>query len=330
MSANSFGQHLKMTTFGESHGPAYGVILEGLPAGMNLDLDLLHKNLARRKPGQNAFVTARQEPDTPEILSGFYKNKSLGTPVAVVVKNINQRSEDYAELENLARNGHADDTWKNKFGHVDHRGGGRSSGRETLCRVIAGSFAQMFLQDWAKKNKVPLPHLRSTPLQIGSYVFSETEKYQESLPQAVQKLLTEAKAQGESYGGTLQTEIKNCPAYLGQPIFHKFKADLAQAVLSIGATTGFEFGAGFSGVVQTGSHFHQNANSMNYGGIRGGITTGEDIVFRTAFKPTSSIMDVAKKGRHDPCILPRATPVVEAMAWFVLADHVLWTRLDQI
>lgn len=322
MSANTFGQRFQMMSFGESHGSAYGVVIDGMPAGVKYDETLLLKNLARRKPGSSAFVTARSESDRPEILSGFYEGLSLGTPIAVVVKNENQKSADYDKIQNDPRIGHADDTWKNKFGHSDHRGGGRSSGRETLSRVIAGSFAQMMMQQLSSEIQV-----FAYAKQIGQIKLQEASH---ELPQEIQTLLEKAKVDGESYGGVVECRISQAPANLGQPVFHKFKADLAQAMMSLGATTGFELGAGFEGTEMKGTNFHEKMISENYGGIRGGITTGEDIIFRVGFKPTSSIKDVAKKGRHDPCIVPRAIPVIEAICWHLLADHWLWGRTDKI
>lgn len=322
MSANIFGERLQMISFGESHGPAYGVVIEGLPAGVKLEIELLQKNLARRKPGQNSFVTARNESDTPEVLSGIFEGKTLGTPIAVIVRNENQRSSDYEKMQNEPRIGHADDTWKNKFAHADHRGGGRSSGRETLNRVIGGSFAQMLLQQVSPQTKV-LAYAK----QIGDIAINEASS---ELPKEIQAMLEKAKADGESYGGIVECRISQPPANLGQPVFHKFKSDLASAMMSLGATTGFELGAGFDGVAVKGTGFHEKMLSENYGGIRGGITTGEDIIFRVGFKPTSSIKDVAKKGRHDPCIILRAIPVIEAICWFLLADHWLWSRTDRI
>jgi chorismate synthase len=330
MSANTFGQRLQMMSFGESHGPAYGVVIDGMPAGVKYDEALLLKNLARRKPGASSFVTARSESDQPEILSGFYEGKSLGTPIAVVVRNENQRSADYDKIQNEARIGHADDTWKNKFGHSDHRGGGRSSGRETLNRVIAGSFAQMLMQ------QLPSQVLTgsASPIQVFAYAKQigniTLDEASPELPKDIQTILEKAKADGESYGGVVECRISQPPANLGQPVFHKFKADLAQAMMSLGATTGFELGAGFEGTTIKGTEFHEKLLSENYGGIRGGITTGEDIIFRVGFKPTSSIKDVAKKGRHDPCIIPRAIPVIEAICWHLLADHWLWCRNDRV
>ncbi|MBC7458945.1 MAG: chorismate synthase, partial [Bdellovibrionaceae bacterium] len=224
------------------------------------------------------------------------------------------------QIKVAPRIGHADDVWKNKFGHADHRGGGRSSGRETLCRVIAGSFAQMIFQSLNLKTEV-----HAFAEQIGPHKLTEATV----LPENIKLFLSEAKIQGESHGGIVRCRIQKAPQNLGQPIFHKLKSDLASAMMGLGAVEGFEFGAGFTAVNMKGSDFHSKADSENYGGILGGISTGEEIIFRIAFKPTSSITDVAKKGRHDPCIVPRALPVVEAMAWCVLADHLLWIRTDQ-
>lgn len=319
MSANIFGERFKVVSFGESHGPVYGVVIDGMPANIIYNEQLLLNNLAQRKPG-HGHTTSRNESDKPEILSGLYENKTLGTPIAVVVKNENQKSEDYEKIKASPRIGHADDVWQNKFGHTDHRGGGRSSGRETLNRVIAGSFAQMLMLQMNHKIKVT-----AFAKQIGPHKLTE----QNELPSNIKTFLENAKLTGESYGGIIECRIENPPMSLGQPVFHKFKSDLASAVISIGATTGFEFGQGFSNIEMPGTEFHKQMNSTNYGGVRGGITTGEDIIFRVAFKPTSSIKDVAKQGRHDPCIVPRAIPVVSAMAWLVLADHYLWSKTDR-
>lgn len=319
--ANTFGQVLKITTFGESHGPAYGVVIDGLPSGIIYKEEILIQFLNRRKPGQDTHTTARNELDQPEILSGIYENKTLGTPISVIVRNTNQQSGDYADIQKNPRIGHADDVWINKYGHVDYRGGGRSSGRETLTRVIAGAFAKMFTQQL-----YPQVDIQGWASQIAHFQLHKSNE----LTSEVKNFLSDAKTQGESYGGVVQCQILNPPKSLGQPVFHKFKADLASAMMGIGATTGFEIGDGFESVKEKGTDFHQTSDSKFYGGLRGGITTGEDIHFKVAFKPTSSIKDVAKKGRHDPCIVPRAIPVVEAMAWIVLADHVLWRRLDQI
>ena len=318
--ANQFGQRFTVTSFGESHGLAYGVVIDGMPAGVHYQESILVDFLNRRKPGQADYTTARQENDEPEILSGIYQGKTLGTPIAVVVRNKNQRSEDYDQIQNDPRIGHADDTWKNKFGHSDIRGGGRSSGRETLCRVIAGAFAKMLVNQ--KKSDV---NVAAFSKKIAHFELTAS-----GLTAEVKQFLVQAKDQGESYGGVVECVIQSPMAGLGQPVFHKFKSDLAAAMMSIGATVGFEFGSGFEATNQKGTEFHSKMDSGVYGGIRGGITTGENILFRVAFKPTSSIKDVAKKGRHDPCIVPRAVPVVEAMAWLVLADHMLWAATDKI
>lgn len=340
VSANSFGHFFKITSFGESHGGALGVVIEGCPAGIEYNEALLKKNLQRRRPGQSGIVSGRNELDVPEILSGIYQGQTLGTPICVIVKNNDAKSEDYSEIKNAARIGHADDTWKAKYGHMDHRGGGRSSGRETLARVIAGSFAEMLCLKLQPQIK-----LKSYASQIADFELTNEERkniwnlqvddFVTRFPsleknQKITELLEKAKAQGESYGGTVETQIINLPAGLGQPVFHKFKSDLAAAVMSIGATTSFEFGAGAESTKYKGRDFHTEMSSTVYGGIRGGITTGDPVNFRVGFKPTSSIMDVAKKGRHDPCIVTRAVPVVEAMTWILIADHLLWSKVDRV
>ena len=321
MSANIFGDRFKFISFGESHGPAYGIVIEGMPANIKFDLDLLLKNLDRRRPGQDHYTTTRNELDHPEILSGIFESKTLGTPITVIVRNNDQKSTDYTNIKNNPRNGHADDVWKNKFLHTDYRGGGRSSGRETLCRVIAGSFAQMIFNDMKLKTEI-----KACAIKIGPHILSPAK----DLPESIKDFLIQAKADGESYGGIIECRISHPVKNLGQPIFHKLKSDLGAAMLSLGAVEGFEFGAGFKAADFKGTDFHHDSNSNNYGGIRGGISTGEEIIFNVAFKPTASIKDVSKLGRHDPCIIPRAIPVIEAMAWCVLADHLLWMRTDQI
>lgn len=320
MSANIFGERFKLISFGESHGPAYGVVIEGMPSNIPIDEKLLIQNMQRRRPGQGDHTTGRQEHDLPEILSGVFEGKSLGTPITVIVRNSDQRSGDYDQIKLNPRKGHADDVWKNKFDHVDHRGGGRSSGRETLCRVIAGSFAQMIFKSALLKTEVT-----AFAEQIGPHKLTQATE----LPEDIKSFLSTAKLEGESYGGIVKCRIKNAPQNLGQPIFHKLKADLAAGMMGLGAVEGFEFGAGFASAGIKGSDFHSVSDSENYGGIRGGISTGGEITFRIAFKPTASITDVAKKGRHDPCIIPRALPVVEAMTWCILADHLLWIRTDK-
>jgi chorismate synthase len=338
MSASSFGSRFVVTTFGESHGVGLGVVIDGCPAGLNFDEALLKKELERRRPGGEA-VSQRKEEDAPEILSGVFEGKTIGTPIAMIVRNKDQNSQDYAQIKDSARAGHADDAWQLKFGHRDHRGGGRSSGRETVARVMAGAVAQMLCTQL-----VPDLQMKGYSNQVGHHVLSEMEraqvwsqdidKFTARFPSAqhekVKELLALAQAQGESYGGLAEIRIKGAPAGLGQPVFHKLKADLAQAYMSVGATSGVELGAGAGAPNEKGTDFHKQAQSENYGGIRGGISTGEEILFKVHFKPTSSILDVAKKGRHDPYIGTRAIPVLEAMTWLVLADHLLWQRMDRV
>ena len=338
MSANSFGTLFKITSFGESHGKALGVVIDGCPAGVEFNTDLLVANLARRRPGQSSITSDRKESDLPVVLSGIFEDKTLGTPICIIVENTDQRSADYKEIKSSARIGHADDTWKKKFGHVDHRGGGRSSGRETVTRVLAGSVAQMLLQKLQPKIQ-----LKAFSAEIGPYKLSSSEmetvwmqnidSYPTRFPSIqsneIVTMLEQAKLEGESFGGAVELRIKNAPIGLGQPVFHKLKADLASAMLSLGAAVAVEIGEGFNSSELAGSEFHKEMDSSKYGGIRGGISTGEEIILRVAFKPTSSIKDIAKKGRHDPCIVPRAVPVIESMAWLVLADHMLWSRLDK-
>jgi chorismate synthase len=315
MSANSFGQRFVITTFGESHGVALGVIIDGCPAGIQWDDKIIQENLRRRRPGTSAAVSGRQEADQYEILSGVFEGKTIGTPIAIIVRNQDAKSADYNAIKNSPRAGHADDVWKNKFGISDHRGGGRSSGRETVSRVMAGSVAQMLCQAWAPKLSVS-----AKVIQVGDQPYSEKTN----------EMLKLAQASGESFGGIIEIQIQNSPTNLGQPVFHKLKSDLSAAFMSIGAVTAVELGAGTESTTQKGTEFHQSAESKNYGGIRGGISTGETIYFKVHVKPTSSILDVAKKGRHDPFIGIRAVPVIESMAFLVLADHLLWTKTDRI
>ena len=342
MSANTFGQRFRITSFGESHGGALGVLIDGCPSGVKFDEALLRSELERRRPGQSAIVTARQEPDAPEVVSGVFEGVTLGTPIVIFVRNQDARSQDYKGL--APRAGHADDVWKMKFGHSDPRGGGRSSGRETVARVMAGAVAQMMFRQ-------AVPQLRVTGFAsaIGPFALTPDELFKvpagmrekidqyparfpsDAYASDVEKLLLKAKEDGKSYGGVAELWVDGCPSGLGQPVFHKLKADLASAFLGVGATSGVEIGEGFDATDAEGTEFHtREALNSPYGGIRGGITTGDRIQIRTAFKPTSTVLDVAKKGRHDPCIVPRAIPVLEAMTWIVLADHYLWSKTDRI
>lgn len=344
-SANTFGSRLKFTSFGESHGLALGVVIDGVPAGVKWNEKVLLKEMSRRRPGQSKIVSARAEMDSPEVLSGVYQGKTLGTPIAIIVRNHDARSEDYKEISKKPRAGHADDVWQMKFGHTDPRGGGRSSGRETLARVIAGSVAQMILAHLAPKLRVRCFASAIGPFKLNAADLSTLSKAKQmyfsdqfparfpssSKSNEVEKLLLKAKEEGKSYGGVADLWVDGVPKGLGQPVFHKIKADLALALMSVGATAGFEVGDGFSVIGEEGSKFHSlKSDQSKYGGQRGGITTGERLILRVGFKPTSSVLDVAKKGRHDPCIVPRAIPVLEAMTYFTLVDHLLWARTDRI
>ncbi len=352
-SANSFGARFTMMSFGESHGAAIGVVIDGCPSQINWDEKLLLTELARRRPGQTqsssvtgmpiSVVSDRQEDDQPEVLSGVFQGQTLGSPIAVIVRNRDARSEDYQEIAQSPRAGHADDVWNNKFKHSDPRGGGRSSGRETLSRVIAGSVAQMFLKNAFPELRVIGFARKIGPLELSSDDLSDfiqttdayaadrfTARFPSQSKQAdVEQLLLNAKAEGHSYGGIAEIWVEGMPENLGQPVFHKLKADLASAFMGVGATAAVEIGDGFSVTEAEGSEFHRQTAAAHYGGTRGGMSTGEKLILRVGFKPTSSVLDTAKKGRHDPCIVPRAIPVLEAMTFLVLADHVLWARTDR-
>lgn len=316
MKANSFGNRFVITTFGESHGPAMGVVVDGCPSGIKFDMELLMKELERRRPGTSDLVSARNELDAPEILSGVFEGKTLGTPLAVLVRNKDQRSLEYEKITINTRVGHADEVWVKKFGHADLRGGGRSSGRETVSRVIGGAIAQMALRHIGDESKVVAFAKKIGPIDTDLANPKEEE---------IKTLMAEAKEKGLSYGGIAEIWIDHIKAGVGEPVFRKLKSDLAQAYMSVGATIGVEFGAGFGAVNSEGSQFHNSkiTDSSVYGGMKGGISTGERVVARVAFKPTSSVLDVAKKGRHDPCIVFRALPVLEAMTYLVIADHLV-------
>lgn len=321
MNKNTFGNLFQVTVFGESHGPCIGAIIDGCPAGIKFDPALLHRELGRRRPGSNHLVSARKELDEFEILSGVFEGKTLGTPIALLVRNQDTRPEDYENLKNNPRTGHADDLWRDKFGHVDYRGGGRASGRETVGRVLGGAVAQMFLM-----TELPELRINSKLLQVGPLTCDSSI---DDLEPHVKSLLASAKERGESYGALLQIQTTGVPRGLGQPLFKKLKSDLGSALLSVGSVNAIEFGAGFEATKAQGTLFHDGSDSKGYGGIRGGISTGEPIIVKVGIKPTASILDTAKQGRHDPCIALRATPVLEAMVNLVLADHILARRLDR-
>ena len=327
MRGNSFGKLFSLTSFGESHGKALGVVIDGVPSNLSFCLEDLQKELDRRAPGNLAGTTSRVELDQAEVLSGIFEGKTLGTPIAIIVKNQNQRSSDYAPLKNEYRPGHADKTTMQKFGIRDYRGGGRSSGRETLSRVIAGYFAGLIL---------PKVTVRSFINKLGPFVAKDKnprflpesgDAYSVSFPDRTEEVihfLNNLKKNGESVGGRVSILVDDCPPGLGEPAFDKLKADLAKSLFSIGAVTSVSLGKGYEMADFPGSKI--SLDPSNFGGIEGGISNGERIFLEVTFKPTSTIGEKAKEGRHDPCIVPRALPVVEAMVKIVLADHFLRQR----
>lgn len=326
MASNSFGSLLRITTFGESHGLALGVVIDGCPAGIRLSEKDFLPDLARRRPGQSAITTARKEEDAPTILSGVFEGKTTGMPIAVIVANTNQKPEAYEKLRSEFRIGHADATFASKYGHRDHRGGGRQSGRETVARVIAGVVAKKILP---KSVKIIGHTVQIGPL--GASVFKPKTIEQNPVRCADPKVakLMEAfirtrKAEANSIGGLIQIRIVKPPKHLGDPVFEKLKAKLGSALMSIGAVTGFSYGAGFKTAEMRGSEYVQDKE--NFGGMLGGISTGDDLILNISIKPASSIGQVAKEGRHDPCIVPRVIPVAEAMVALVLADCYLLQR----
>jgi chorismate synthase len=323
MRGNSFGKMFSLTSFGESHGPAMGVVLDGVPSGLKFSLNDLQTELDRRAPGKIAGTTTRDEADVAVVLSGIFEGQTLGTPIAVIINNTNQKSSDYDKLKNVARPGHADRTVEMKYGIRDHRGGGRASGRETVSRVIAGYFAGLILPAVKVKAfviKIGPFEFKTIPENIEAnfspYSFPEVSKNDE-----IKKYLENLQSNGESVGGRVVIVVDHCPVGLGEPAFDKLKADFAKALLSIGAVVSFSYGLGEEMANLEGSVVSRNLSS--FGGMEGGISNGERILMTITFKPTSTVGEKAKEGRHDPCIIPRAIPVVEAMVKVVLADHYL-------
>lgn len=325
MSGNSFGNLFRVTTFGESHGEAMGAIIDGIPSNLDFNLDQLKAELRRRAPGHIKGTTSRIELDDPVILSGIFENKTLGTPICVLVKNNNQNSKEYEKLKDEYRPGHADKTTLLKYGIRDHRGGGRSSGRETLSRVIGGYFASLILPSnlVVKAYATQIGEIKSSQIfnenptiDLSPYGFIEPSKNNQ-----IESYLTGLKKEGNSVGGKVRVLIQNCPAGLGEPVFDKLKADLAKAVMSIGACTSFSYGLGEEFANFTGKEV--TSLQSNFGGMEGGISNGEPILLTMTFRPPSTVGQKALEGRHDPCIIPRVIPVVESMIKCVLADHFL-------
>lgn len=351
MAGNSFGNLFRLSTFGESHGDAIGGVIDGCPPGIKLNMELIQFEMERRKPGQSKIVTQRKEPDTVKFLSGIFEGVTTGTPIGFIIENTNQKSKDYSHIKDVYRPSHADYVYDQKYGHRDYRGGGRSSARETACRVVAGAVAKQILKS----------------IKINAFVSSVGDifldkPYQEldlqktesnivrcpddSTAKKMIDRIQEIRKEGDTIGGTITCVIRNVPVGLGEPVFDKLHADLGKAMLSINAVKGFEYGSGFCGAAMKGSEhndlFNEDGTTKSNlsGGIQGGISNGMDIYFRVAFKPVATIMKLQEtidnkgnkaemqgKGRHDPCVVPRAVPIVEAMAALVLADFYLINKI---
>ncbi len=348
---NTFGKLFTITTFGESHGVALGCIIDGCPSGLKISIEEIQRQLNRRRPGQSEMTTARQENDEVEVLSGIFEGKTLGTPIAMIVRNTDQRSKDYSDIKNVYRPGHADYTWQMKYGLRDYRGGGRSSGRETVGRVLGGAVAQQFL---ASHGITILAYAKQIGPIVGETIdknFIEKNPLRAADPSRAKEMenyVLKMKEDGDSVGGIVEIRINNCPIGLGEPVFDKLNADLAKALVSIPTVKGIEFGAGFKVAGKLGSENNDpfvvknggiSMQKNDAGGISGGISNGDEIVIRVAVKPPSSILknqktvdadgnyiDLSVKGRHDPCIVPRFIPVAESMVALVLADHLLLAR----
>ena len=354
---NTFGEIFRLTTFGESHGPAIGGVIDGMPAGICIDLGVVQHELDRRRPGQSALTTPRKESDRVEILSGLFEGKTTGTPIGFIIRNENQHSADYDNLCDVFRPSHADYTYYKKYGIRDHRGGGRASARETAARCVAGAFAKIALQTQGISVKAYTSQVGgiALPGTYKDYDLNAIESNAVRCPEAataekMADLIKSVKAEGDTIGGIITGVITGVPVGLGEPAFGKLHATLGAAMLSINAAKGFDYGSGFAGVTQRGSeqndlfvtdnegHVHTLTN--NSGGIQGGISNGEDIYFRVAFKPVATLLreqatidkeghaaTVKARGRHDACVLPRAVPVVESMAAMTLLDYLLLANL---
>ena len=345
--SNKFGKIFTLTTFGESHGKAIGGIIDGCPANKDIDLSIVQFDLDRRKPGQSKIVTQRKESDKVEFLSGIFEGKTTGTPIGFIIVNKDQKSKDYDHIKNIFRPSHADFVYQKKYGIRDYRGGGRSSARETACRVVAGSIAKQILNDISFKAFVSRVGDVSISSDFSKVNFENIEKNPVRCPdlkkaEEMENLIKSVRKEGDTIGGVVSCVIKNVPVGIGEPVFDKLHAELGKAMLSINAVKGFEYGSGFAGVKMKGSEHNDQyeadeSTKTNYsGGIQGGISNGMDIYFNVAFKPVATIMkdqrtidnkgketSISGKGRHDPCVVPRAVPIVEAMASLVILDMIL-------
>lgn len=356
---NSFGKLFKITTFGESHGLALGVIIEGCPAGLKIDEEKIRLEMQRRKPGQSKITTQRKEEDEIQILSGVFEGQSTGTPIGIVIPNSDQKSKDYSHISDKFRPSHADYTYFEKYGIRDYRGGGRSSARETAARVAAGAIAKQLLETKGVTVQAFVSQVGDLTL-AKSYQELDLSKAEENIvrcpdPETAERmieLIDSVRLERDTIGGVVTCVIKNTPVGIGEPVFDRLHAELGKAMLSINAVKGFEYGSGFEGVKMRGSQHNDafvkkgekiHTLTNHSGGIQGGISNGEDIYFRVAFKPVATIMQdqeslneagepviVSGKGRHDPCVVPRAVPIVEAMAALVIADYILLAKSNKL
>lgn len=371
MAGNTFGTLFRLTTFGESHGTAIGGMIDGCPAGLEIDLDFIQKELDRRKPGQSYITTQRKEEDKVNLLSGIFEGKSTGHPIGFTIENTNQKPNDYEHIKDAFRSSHADFTYQEKYGIRDYRGGGRSSARETACRIVGGAIAKLYLNHLNISIQAYVSQVGPIKLEK-SYKELDLTKTEESIircpdPSAAYHMVSyieDIRKEGDTIGGIVSCVVKGTPVGLGEPVFDKLHADLGKAMLSINAVKGFEYGEGFNSVHFRGSEMNDSfvpfdspqvvgqaaqddkkiKTSTNHsGGIQGGISNGEDIYFNVAFKPVATIMrdqqsvdttgketTIKGKGRHDPCVLPRAVPIVESMAALVLVDHILRNKTSKI
>ena len=353
MAGNTFGKLFKLTTFGESHGEAIGGIIDGCPAGIFLDFEKIALEMDRRKPGQSKIVSQRKESDTVQFLSGIFEGKTTGTPIGFIISNENQKSEDYSHLTENYRPSHADYVYEKKYGIHDYRGGGRSSARETASRVVGGAIAKQIISNIKINAFVSSVGDVFIDKPYQELDFSLIESNVVRCPDSetatkMEQLIKQVKKEGDTVGGTITCVIQNVPIGLGEPVFDKLHAELGKAMLSINAVKGFEFGSGFCGATMTGSQHNDLYNEDGTtktnlsGGIQGGISNGMDIYFRVAFKPVATLLqkqDVLTnhgevieqqgKGRHDPCVVPRAAPIVEAMAALVIADYYLLDKINK-
>jgi len=379
MAGNSFGNIFRLTTFGESHGEAIGGVIDGCPAGLKLNLEFIQNELTKRKPGQSKIVTQRKEEDEVEFLSGVFEGVTTGASIGFIIKNTNQKSQDYSHIKDKFRPSHADYTYETKYGVRDYRGGGRSSARETACRVVGGAIAKLVLKNYGIKVDAYVSQVGElkvikhySELDLTSTYNNAVRCPDEHLVDMMFNYIDKIRKEGDTIGGIISCVITGTPLGLGEPVFDRLEADLAKAMLSINATKGFEIGSGFDGITQKGSEHNDEfylknplsrrdkgvgfnshistpfyeqigTRTNNSGGVQGGISNGEDIFFNVAFKPVATIMqkqktinkdfeevEITGKGRHDPCVLPRATVIVECMAAMVMVDHILRNRTTQL